>query len=627
MKPLVYLDHHIKRDSLLYARSTVKHEEKGKLHQTLTIIHLNGGMESKRSMMRKPDFQRATNAWSPEECVDLLDAVLNERVVPSIIMWLSPESLHYVLDGGHRISVLLAWITNDWGDGPGVAAIDDLELRERARQSALEVRRLLQARKIGTYDEHRSAFTEYTQVESDGKDPHEQLGLQKTEMAIRFRRWKSIDIGFPILWVQGDYKTAEESFIKINKTGQRLSEWETKLVENRTSSAARLIMSIAQKEGSGHCWPQKDLEAKDREKVQQILKQVEQARLRLFVPAYRLPIEDSRQPLLGISPARPDLVAPYVAELLTVVAGQRGISSDTEELLKETKGEDSTAVVAEGWELIKEAIESLDNIYGPSPRSLMVMPLVYFYTEDGACIRALLYGFLHWIIDGTAKEILSRKLLLTAHRGRFEAALLQHKQELVKRISRRIGSGPEVTLQVGRYYNALLELLVQHTGPVADKSFRNAHHGIVERLNSAPTSDANTAKLPSEGSQPRAFTGRTKQQVKIRELISTFSKCAICQGYLHPGLAAQMDHIIPYSEGGETVPDNGRSVHPFCNNNRDTITKLTGGSKSIPQPEYATGSGPSKGAQLTFLSTLFEKETEPAWWAAEGVADASVAEV
>lgn len=74
----------------------------------------------------------------------------------------------------------------------------------------------------------------------------------------------------------------------------------------------------------------------------------------------------------------------------------------------------------------------------------MIMPLVYFYTEDGACIRALLYGFLHWIIDGTAKEILSRKLLLTAHRGRFEAALLQHKQELVKRISRRIGSGPEV---------------------------------------------------------------------------------------------------------------------------------------------------------------------------------------
>ena len=114
------------------------------------------------------------------------------------------------------------------------------------------------------------------------------------------------------------------------------------------------IMSIAQKEGSGHCWPQKDLEAKDREKVQQILKQVEQARLRLFVPAYRLPIEDSRQPLLGISSARPDLIAPYVAELLTVVAGQRGISSDTEELLKETKGEDSTAVVSEGWELIKK---------------------------------------------------------------------------------------------------------------------------------------------------------------------------------------------------------------------------------------------------------------------------------
>lgn len=118
----VYLDHHIKRENLLYRRATKNPVDESILFKgseitqrestpsgfsPLQLKHLYGD-ESFTPYLRKPDFQRATWAWSPVECVDLLEAVLEERVVPSIILWKSPESYLYVLDGGHRVSVLLA---------------------------------------------------------------------------------------------------------------------------------------------------------------------------------------------------------------------------------------------------------------------------------------------------------------------------------------------------------------------------------------------------------------------------------------------------------------------------------------------------------------------------------------
>src|SRR4051812_9217178 len=115
----VYLDHHIKRDNLLYRRAVdpVDNSEGEVAYAPHLRIRDLYGDQSIEHDLRKPDFQRATWAWTAEDCVDLLESVLNEQVVPSVIMWLSPdENLQYVLDGGHRISVLLAWIRNDWGD-------------------------------------------------------------------------------------------------------------------------------------------------------------------------------------------------------------------------------------------------------------------------------------------------------------------------------------------------------------------------------------------------------------------------------------------------------------------------------------------------------------------------------
>ena len=75
---------------------------------------VSGGLTG--SILRKPDFQRETNHWTPEQVVSLLECYIHGDLIPSVILWRSPSFL-FVIDGGHRLSVLKAWMEDDYGDG------------------------------------------------------------------------------------------------------------------------------------------------------------------------------------------------------------------------------------------------------------------------------------------------------------------------------------------------------------------------------------------------------------------------------------------------------------------------------------------------------------------------------
>lgn len=65
-----------------------------------------------RPLLRKPDFQRETNHWSPEQVASLLECFVNGDLIPSVIVWRSPSYL-FVIDGGHRLSAI-------WGINTGL---------------------------------------------------------------------------------------------------------------------------------------------------------------------------------------------------------------------------------------------------------------------------------------------------------------------------------------------------------------------------------------------------------------------------------------------------------------------------------------------------------------------------
>ncbi|MCU0900836.1 MAG: DUF262 domain-containing protein, partial [Cypionkella sp.] len=66
--------------------------------------------------LRKPDFQRETNHWSPAQVAGLVKSFVSGELIPALILWQS-ESYVFVIDGAHRLSALKEWVEDDYGDG------------------------------------------------------------------------------------------------------------------------------------------------------------------------------------------------------------------------------------------------------------------------------------------------------------------------------------------------------------------------------------------------------------------------------------------------------------------------------------------------------------------------------
>jgi Protein of unknown function DUF262 len=63
-------------------------------------------------MLRKPDFQRETSNWTPDQITDLVATFVNGNIIPAIILWQSGNRV-FVIDGAHRLSALIAWVNDD----------------------------------------------------------------------------------------------------------------------------------------------------------------------------------------------------------------------------------------------------------------------------------------------------------------------------------------------------------------------------------------------------------------------------------------------------------------------------------------------------------------------------------
>jgi hypothetical protein len=61
----------------------------------------------------------------------------------------------------------------------------------------------------------------------------------------------------------------------------------------------------------------------------------------------------------------------------------------------------------------------------------------------------------------------------------------------------------------------------------------------------------------------RFFTGATRRAIELRDQQCTHEYCDI------PAEDCQIDHIIPYSQGGLTTQGNGRVLCPFHNRQRN----------------------------------------------------------
>lgn len=323
---------------------------------------------------------------------------------------------------------------DDWGDRR-IVNYKDAGTEKEIVRAAKEVRALLREREIGNYEDYRLANARFRAFKEKGENPEDFMDLTALKYAERMRQLITAEVGFPVLWVRGNYEIAEKSFLKINSTGKQLSNWETKLVENRASSFARTVMAINQIQYPEHCWTFDDPEVKQNEilknEVKDILKNVELLHQILFEPPYEKPIKDFRQPLMTFPYTQPDKKPLYIAELLTIVEGKKGQKAETEKLIKKDIKEPVPKIIKNGLSLVNDALDVLKNIQGTNSRSLTLVPLVYFYNNQGVHVRGLLYGMLFWLIHGTSQEVDDRKLIFSVYCNGFEAVLLRHKDKII----------------------------------------------------------------------------------------------------------------------------------------------------------------------------------------------------
>ena len=148
----------------------------GQPRQTLSVSDLgeNGFFQNS---LRKPDFQRETTHWTPAKVVDLIRAFLDRDLIPAVILWERGEDV-FVIDGAHRLSALIAWMRDDYGDGTASNGFFGSGLTDEQRKIADRTRKEVK-KCIGTYAEFRGL------VGQEVPDPEKARRLERFHLFMR----------------------------------------------------------------------------------------------------------------------------------------------------------------------------------------------------------------------------------------------------------------------------------------------------------------------------------------------------------------------------------------------------------------------------------------------------------
>ncbi len=102
-----------------------------------------------RRQLRKPDFQRETNHWTPDQVLHFIKSFLDGAVIPGVILWRSTNFI-FVIDGAHRLSALCAWISDDYGDRAESKSFYNDDIPKLQERIAKRIRYMID-REIGNF--------------------------------------------------------------------------------------------------------------------------------------------------------------------------------------------------------------------------------------------------------------------------------------------------------------------------------------------------------------------------------------------------------------------------------------------------------------------------------------------
>lgn len=517
MASLVNLDAMIPREDL--ATLPAVPDVRGSSVERISITNL-ANEDFFSANLRKPDFQRETTHWTPEKIADLVRAFVGGDLIPAVILWRRGHNI-FVIDGAHRLSALMAWVRDDYGDGMQSIRHFGGDLPDEQKRIAERTRQLIRS-SVAPYAELAGLLRS---MNSTSPDMREKL----TNLAVN---------AVVAQWVpKVEEQAAEDAFFKINQAATPIDVTERDILKKRQSAGAIAARAIS-KGGAGHkYWAH--FEPGRQAEIERSARKVHDA---LYKPALESPSKTLDVPVGG----RGYSTLPFIYEFLSWQRVRAGV--------EDGKDEDGSLTL----KLIDDIERLISLVTGTEMRSLGLHPLVYFYTRGGEFQPTAFVVTVEFIADLAARKQLER---FTEVRSAFEAFLLDNKQ-FVTAIAKKTGAK-------GKSHGRLLRYMEFVYGAFAEGKEASA---VLDSLKSDKEFAFLTASLDpgfhEEGDNPkRRFSRSTKTAAFLEAAFPGAVRCGICNTMVHAN-SMQFDHKIEARRHGPTTSDNARPVHPYCNSVR-----------------------------------------------------------
>lgn len=478
---------------------------------TLSVNDLKDGSGLFLASVRKPDFQRETADWDVDKIARFIKSFVDGEFIPAVILWRSQAGLIFVIDGSHRLSSLIAWVNDDYGDGQFSLDAFDGNIPDEQRLLAKKARESINSQ-VGPYSDYYKALI--------SKHPDSEIIVKARNLASR---------ALQIQWIDGDVATAERSFFNINQQATPIDPTELKLLQKRKSPnciAARSIMRA----GKGHKYWH-NFSQDTQENIERLAGSINKL---LFEPTIQRPIKTLDLPICD----RNNNLLTLIYDFVSFVNGD---SKDDEDVDGETT-----------IHSLKKAERIAQQFSSTAPCSYGMHPLLYCYSNKGNFRPASFYGALEFIksLNGSS-TLLS---LFIKHRRAFEDFIFNN-DSVVQRIIDTYRRGLQSAKHISEYYAYVLKSL--DAGKTAEQIRK-------DMLNDPKYRTLKLGFLPDNGGMASDFNSGNKSEVFIRQAIQSAARCAICGGLLHTH-SISIDHIQRKREGGLGNADNGQLTHPYCN--------------------------------------------------------------
>jgi len=489
--------------------------------------------------LRKPDFQRETSAWSPQRVHDFIQTFLDGDLVPAVILW-GFKGDTFVIDGAHRLSALIAWVNDDYGDGRMSTDFYGSSGITKGQKKIADKTRSMVKASLGSYADYQAA----------AKDP------DPTKPKVAARAKKLGSFGVKVQWVNNnDPKKAEECFMRINQSAVEIDETEMAIIRTREKPnglATRALIHAGR--GHKYWW---SFTPSVKEEIENMAAEVFDM---LFEPD--LSGEESSVvktldlPVAGTGYSQESLR--LVFEFVNLVNGfePKMWAPPKKKTLKAEKSDaqqpefpDDTdgSRTVECLRVVRRITRRMSSIH---PSSLGLHPAVYFYSATGRYQPAAFLAITNFVMDLDKHRKIDTFISV---RHKFEEFILS-RQYFVNQIVRSAGGWTKSLSTLTAFYSLVLDSIAE-----------GLSHGKIIKSLKADSRLAFLQEITEEDIQRGVnFSSATKSSVVLKKALDTAMKCEICGSRLH-FKSITVDHKQRKQDGGIGRSDNAALSHPYCN--------------------------------------------------------------